>query len=368
MDNRVLRAGLAVAASVVAAPALADAPDTAGLLLQWTFDPLAIIAAFAIGWAYLRGLNRVYQRGTPYADWRPMAFFGGLGAMLLVMISPLNWVAQHMYWIDHVKIMFLRVVGPMFIFLSEPQHEVYMGTPKRLRREVIAPLLRNAQLAAITNRLTKPLVITPLFIAIFYLWQAPPLQDAAVNSGIVGYLMTLSLMLTGIAFFSVIFDRRDAPEGPRHGERVMMLIVTALSSILMGVTFTLKPMVIFSAYGVGPHMFGMTALDDEAAGGFLNWALVSMILLVCIMFVITNWNRAEVRRWAKLRSFDGSNSAALAVPETAEELWLLVGPMNKRLGWSLAIIPIVMMCMAIGTVMTVHYVPWGCVLHTGVCR
>ena len=368
MDYRVRRAGLACAAIMVSAPAFADAPDASGLLTQWTFDPLAILIAFAVGWAYLRGLNREYKRGTPYADWRPMAFFGGLGAMLFALISPLNFVAHHMYWISHVQIMQLRVVGPMFIFLSEPQHEVYLGTPKRLRREVIAPLLRNMRLAAVTNRLTKPLVITPLFIAIFYLWQAPPLQNAAVSNGIVGYLMTLSLTITGIAFFSVLFDRRDAPEGPRHGVRVIMLIVTALSSILMGVTFTLKPMVIFPAYGIDPHMFGMTALDDEAAGGFLNWALVSMILLVCIMFVITNWNRAEVRRWAKLRSFDGSNSAALAVPETAEELWLLVGPMNKRLGWSLAIIPIVMMCMAIGTVMTVHYVPWGCVLHTGVCR
>ncbi len=368
MDNRVLRAGVAFAASVVAAPALADAPGTAGLLTRWTFDPLAIVVAFAIGWAYLRGLNRKYQRGIPYADWRPMAFFGGLGAMLLVTISPLNWVAQHMYWVAHVKIMALRVVGPMFIFLSEPQHEVYMGMPKRLRREGIAPLLRNVRLAAVANWVTQPLVITPLFIAIFYLWQVPPLQDAAVNSGIVGYLMTLSLTITGIMFFSVVFDRRDAPEGPRHGVRVVMLIVTALSSIMMGATFTLKPMVIFTAYGLGLHMFDMTALDDEAAGGYLNWALVSMILLVCIMFVITNWNRAEVRRWTKLRSFDGSNSAALAVPETAEELWLLVGPMNRRLGWSLAIIPVVMMGMAIGMVMTVHYVPWGCVLHTGVCR
>ncbi len=371
MQARVWMGAGVLALIALAGPALAASaasPEVTRIAAAWRFDPFAIVVALALVVAYLRGLVWVYGRSAPYADWRPVAFLCGVGVMVLAMISPLAMLAEHMYWIEHVQVMLLRIVGPLVIFLAEPQRLIHVGVPKRLRRGVIAPLLRDPRLARVEAWARRPVLLTPVFVLVFYLWQTPLLQDAVIRHGVVRYAMLLSVTGLGLLFFSVIFDRRDAPEGPRHGVRVLMLIVTAFSSVLMGVAFTLKPKVMFAPLGMDIRMFGMTALDDEAAGGFLNWALVSMILLVCILFVFSYWNRAEERYWAEAQRRDGSNSRALMVPETAEELWLMVGPRNKRLGWGLAIIPVVMMSLAIATVVAVRYLPWNCLLYTNVCQ
>ncbi|MDE3122973.1 MAG: hypothetical protein KGK00_14460, partial [Paracoccaceae bacterium] len=56
----------------------------------------------------------------------------------------------------------------------------------------------------------------------------------------------------------------------------------------------------------------------------------------------------------RARNFTGKNSDFF-IPETAEELWMIVTPRNKRLGYSLAVIPVVMMALAIIVVTTIRY-------------
>jgi putative membrane protein len=352
---RPVRALILLPAVLAAAPAGA-APLGASLLTAWTPDPLTLVALGALGWAYLRGAARAYRRSRPPEDWRAMAFLGGLFVIFLAMVSPVAALASVSAFAHQVQDAALRVVAPLLIFLSRPQRVLFAGLPKGLRRGLFARAWRDRRLNAWANRLATPLVAAAVNVAVFWLWLLPPCQDAAVALPLVGFVARLSQLGAGCLFFGVLFDRRD-PDlgGTRYGPRIVMLIVSALVLVVTGVVLTMKPVAIWAAYPPGPRLLGFDAVDDEATAGFVNWAWVSLIYLLTIILVFFRWNAAEVRAHIRAMAPGPSLSNLPLIPETAEELWLLVTPKNRRVALSLAIIPAVMMVLVIALVVTIHY-------------
>lgn len=338
-----------------AGPASA-APPGAAILLQWTPDPVSTLALGTLAWAYLRGTARAFRRSAAPAEWRPMAFLGGLFLIFLAMVSPFAALARESAFVHQLQGAALRVVAPLLIFLSRPQRLVYAGFPKSFRRGAYARLRRARGLERGAQLLSTPLVAAALTIATFLVWLLPAWQDAAVSQPFAGFAERASQLAVGCLFFAALFDNRD-PDlgGTRYGPRILMLVVTALVMVVFGVALTMKSFPLWSAYPPAPRILGLSAVDDEATGGFVCWAWVSLIYLLTIVLVFLRWNAAELRAYARAQLFGGSNSAALRLPETAEELWLFVTPRNRRLGLSLAVIPVVMMSLAIALVVTLHH-------------
>lgn len=338
-----------------AAPVSATPISPAGVLLHWTPEPVAVLGLVWLAWVYLRGLNRAYARDLPVADWRPVAFLMGLFLIFVALTSPLAWLSGRLFWLHQLQLMLLRVVAPLLIFLSVPQRLLFTGLPKPVRRGVFATLWRLVRARPGLRRLAHPLAVGAIFIGVLAVNLLPAVQEPTARWWGLRYLMGVVFLGAGLLFFRTLFDRRDPEDGgPRYGHRVLMLVLTSLTQVVLGAILTLKEVVIYPAFGPSPRLFGMTAMDDEAAGGFLNWAAVSMILLLVVFAVFTAWNASEVRAYNRARNFTGKNSDFL-IPETAEELWMIVTPRNKRLGYSLAVIPVVMMTLAIVVVVTIRY-------------
>ena len=354
MAHRRFAASVMLVAALAASPALAD--PGAGLLLRWTPDPVALAALLALGWAYGRGAARQYGRAAELADWKPALFYLGLFAIFLAMLTTLAALARDSAFMHQVQGALLRVVAPLFLLCGHPQRLLYTGMPKPFRRGAFARLWRDGRLNRVAALLATPLVAGVLNIAVFLFWLLPATQDAAVRLPLVGFAERVSLLAVGALYFGVLFDARD-PDlgGTRYGPRMLMLVSTALVMVVMGVAMTAKPILFYSAYPPGPRFPGFAPLDDEATAGFVIWAWVSLVYLASIIFVFVRWNAAELRAYARARNFRGSNAAALLLPETAEELWLLVTPKNRRVALGLAFVPFIMMGSAIGLVVTLHY-------------
>lgn len=349
---------LAASACLIAAAALpaGAAPLGREVLFDWTPDPLAIVAVIGLGWVYARGLMRAYGRSDPPSDGRVIAFYFGLLLVLAAMVSPLVAVARQSAFAHQVLDAALRVGAPLAIFAARPQRLIFAGLPKRVRRGAFAQLWRDPAANWLGEGLAAPLMAAAVNIAVFWFWLLPWTQDAAVTVPAVGWIARLSQLGAGCLFFGVLFDNRD-PDlgGTAYGPRVLMLIASALVVLVTGVALTLKPFELYAAYPAGPRLLGFGAVDDEATAGFVNWAWVSLIYLTTIILVFFRWNAAEQRAYARAQAPNRSNSAALRLPETAEELWLLVTPKNRRVGLGLAIVPAVMMGLVIALVVTLRY-------------
>jgi putative membrane protein len=146
-----------------------------------------------------------------------------------------------------------------------------------------------------------------------------------------------------------MFDRRDSPAGIPHQVRLLMLIGTIVSNILIGSLTTLKEIVLYTAYDDIGRLFAMSPLADESTGGYTMWVPASMMCLVALLIVIHGWGKQETRRFARSRGWSASNSAALDNPQTAEELLIKVREPNRSAAITLAATSATMFVISLST-------------------
>jgi len=315
----------------------------------WGFDPLiwALTAIAAALW--FRGLW--IRRRTPIGLWRAMAFPAGLAAVFVALQSPVDAVASHLYRMHQIQHGLLRMIGPLLMLAAVPHATISAGVPRRMRKGLVSWAAGSNVLRATGRLLTRPVTATALFILVAWFWQIPPMHNASVLNEALHYVMHVTMLVGGILFFWVLLDPRDAPKGAPHGRRAVMLAVAFLAQIVLGALMTMKPMVLYPAYDILGRMPGIAPLTDEIAGGFIQWAPSCMMFLPALFLVVYHWNGLEERRWARMSR---SNSAALAMPQTAEEMWMAVRAKNARLGLSLAMIPVALILAVYGVIETIE--------------
>jgi len=347
-------AAAGAASGVLLMPTLAFAHVSGGfddehLWRNWSFDPFLVgLTVFSI-WLFLRGARkRAAVRAV--SGWRHLLFISGAGLVLLGLQSPIDAMAEHLFWMHQIQHMILRVAGPMLIMYSAPAGVVISGMPRWMRERLMAPIIRARMSRNLGRMLFGPLQATVLFVLALYVWEIPLLHNAALLDPVLHYVMHVTMLLSGLIFFGVIFDHRDPPKSAAFGARQMMLASAIVLEILIGAFTTLKPMVLYPAYDIQGRLFDMAPMADEAAGGFLMWSPPSMMFLIAVMLVIHLWNASEVRYWNRAARQGRSNSAMLLTPQTAEELWIMVRPKNRRLALGLFLVPLLMLALSFGVV------------------
>ncbi|HET7315909.1 MAG TPA: cytochrome c oxidase assembly protein [Sphingomicrobium sp.] len=285
-----------VAAVALVAPAAAEAHGEeihAGepIMAMWQFEP-EIVAGLVIAAAlYIAGI----RRGASGKWWRNALFFAGLAALGLALLSPIEPLADHVFAIHQIEHMLLRTIGPMLILLSQPQATLMRGMPNWLRRDVVAPAVGSSAVRRTFGFFSRPAVATLLFVGISWFWMIPHWHDIAILNEPIHYSWHVTLLLSGLFFFSTIFDPRPAPVGPRLGIRLMMFWCAAMGNILLGAFLTFKSVPIYHAYDIMGRMFGFDAATDEQIGGLTMWVPGCMMFAISAILILHRWGTDEQR-------------------------------------------------------------------------
>lgn len=287
--------------------------------------PLALLAV-----DYVLGMARRHA-ASPAPWWRHVLFFSGLIAIFLALQSPLDPIAEHLFFVHQIQHLLLRMIGPMLLALSWPESRLIAGLPGPARRRLLAPVASHVAMRRTLRFLGHPAVATTLFVAALYVWEIPRFHDAALLDEPLHYLMHVTMLLAGLVFWWRVFDRRGpragteigeadgggrAPQGLRYGVRGMMLWFAILSNILLGAYTTLKTTVLYAAYGAQDRLFGYPPLEDEQIGGVIIWIPSSMMCLIALLVVVHLWGLHETQAHERLTARPDSNSAALLLPTT----------------------------------------------------
>jgi putative membrane protein len=298
---------------------------------RWEFEPDIVVMTLLACLIYAAGIMRRPATGDRLRQWRHGAFFAGVAAVFLSLESPIDGMADHLFWMHQIQHMLLRMIGPMLIALSAPQAMLISGLPSALRRGALAPFAGSGMLRRIFSFLTNATVVTVLFIAALYVWQYPPYHDAAILNDDIHYTMHVTMLAAGLLFWWRVFDMRPPPMGLSYGTRLMMLWIVILSQIGLGAYTTLKSEVLYAAYDVAGRLFEIKPLADELIGGFIIWVPSSMMCLLAAILVIHLWGVQETRIDEQRLASSASNSAALRYPTTGAELVAQARPKNRML-------------------------------------
>ncbi|PHR62814.1 MAG: hypothetical protein COA47_01785 [Robiginitomaculum sp.] len=322
--------------------------------LHWNLTPEMMVTSVLVLIVYWRGMARRRHVLNPPSVWRHVSFFAGIAVVFLALQSPIDPIAERLFSVHQIQHLLLRMLGPMLITLSWPQGVLIAGLPVSIRRQVLAPTVSNGVLQSVFQFLSRAPVAFVVFLTSLYFWQIPIIHNAAILNGALHYVMHITMLAAGLLFFYLMFDRRGSPAGIPYPVRILMLIGAAISNTLIGSITTLKTVVVYTAYDIDGRLFGLTPLADESIGGYVMWMPASMMCLIAILLVLHAGGKQEERHYARSTEWTASNSAALAYPETAEELRIKVKTVNRSMGLTLAMVSASMFILALSTVIAIH--------------
>lgn len=274
----------------------------------WQYSPEIVLGLFFAGWIYGRGI----ARGATSEVWRHIAFYGGLAALALALLSPIEPLADHVFAIHQIEHMLLRTVGPLLLLLSAPQAALMRGLPDWLRRPVVQPMVASPGVRGVFGFLSRPPVATFLFLFVTYFWMWPSWHDIAILNEPIHYMWHVSLLLSGLLFFSVLLDPRPAPAGPGIGARLVMFWLAAMGNILLGAFLSFKSGQLYHAYdAVG--RFWLSPASDEQIGGLTMWIPGTMMFAMAALVVLYRWGKDEGRSDERRQRLGTSEAHAAAL-------------------------------------------------------
>ena len=260
---------------------------------NWSFDPVAILMIITVV-AHEIGLARLAQRSRAASQrrrrLRSLAFYGGLGALALAIMSPLDYWSGSYFFVHMIDHLLLAFFAPILIVVGAPWVPLQFCLPVAGRRALGRFLyLSNAAagLRALGRALRSPLFAVGFFNVVMVLWHVPSVYDFSETHQLVHiWLMHTSYVVAGILFWLQILPSH--PMRPSQGPiwQAGAILVTNVVMTIMAMSMSI--LTSSSWYTVYAHVPGVTMspFTDQQIGAAILWVCGDFWALPMLYVVI----------------------------------------------------------------------------------
>ncbi|HKJ71604.1 MAG TPA: cytochrome c oxidase assembly protein [Gammaproteobacteria bacterium] len=270
--------------------------DAIHYLLPYQASPTLIALTAVAAVLFGRGQLAARRAGEPAGLWRGLSFWLGLAVTYAVLQTPIDYLAQHMFWVHRAQHLVLHHIGPILMVLAVPHEVMARGLPAGPRERWLRPLWHHPLVHGPYRVLQNPLVASVLFAGIIYLWLYPPIHFAAMLSVTYYNAMNWSVLFEGLLFWWLILDPRSpANGGLSYGVRMLMLWGVMPPQILIGAYIGLNGDILFDVYNICGRVWDVSPLVDQQIGGLLTWIPASMMSALTALIVLRMWLRESER-------------------------------------------------------------------------
>ena len=227
-----------------ALPYCGAAPDPAGWLTQWNFDPLLLAAL---------GVTALLWQRQPRDRTADLAASASFALMLLLFVSPLCALGSA-------------------LFTARVVHHILLAT-------LLAPLLVLAlglRRRPLPGSLAHHVAIQAL---VFWAWHAPPLYAAAMSNDFIFWLMQLTITGSAVGFWGAVL-RAEAPAA------VGGLLATMVQMGLLGALITFAGRPLYAPHWETTAAWGLSPLADQQIAGLVMWAPAAAIYLLAALAIL----------------------------------------------------------------------------------
>ncbi len=267
-------------------PGLATASTDA---VSWSWRPeillpLAVLAVlYGVGWWRLRSRS---CSGAP--TWRLVSCFSGIGAVGAALLSPVNQLAEDLFFVHMVQhLLLIKLAAPAFL-LANPLPVVLWGLPAGLRIRAGRLLARGTPLRAAWQVLTwMPLAWVTYALAL-WLWHLPIAYDAALNHRLLHDAEHLAFFWAALLFWwPVIAPAPHFRRPVHHGVRIVYLVLAAFQEAVLGLLLTVVPWVLYATYALAPRVLALTVQQDQTWGGIVMWGAGGAIDMLVVLVLLS---------------------------------------------------------------------------------
>jgi putative copper resistance protein D len=296
-------------AATLAHGATAPAPRFPDVLAAWSFDPLAVALIAVAAGAYIVAVRRVNAAHPTnrHPRLRTWCWFGGLAAIGLALLSPIEAYEGSLFSVHMVQHMLLQLVAAPLLLA---------GGPITLALRASTPPVRHRLLAILQSRIVHaisfPLVAWLLFAAANWGWHFSTLYNDALENAALHYLQHATLLATALLFWWPVIGVDPSPWRLPYPVRLLYLFLALPQSSFLGIAIMEAPGVLFPHYLTNVRDWGLSPLEDQQLGGIIMWTVGDLAFLIGMGIVVGLWVRQEDRRTARQdRRTEADQAAAI---------------------------------------------------------
>ena len=284
-------------AAVLAHGVEAPPPTFPGVLGEWSFDPLAIGGLLLVGGLYLWAVRRVdtAHPANPHPGWRTWLFVGGLAAIGVALLSPIEAFEGVLFSVHMVQHMLLQLVAAPLLLA---------GAPITLLLRVATPVWRGRILAVLHSPVVKaisfPVVAWVFFAATNWGWHFSTLYDDALENQALHYLQHAHFLVAALLFWWPALGVDPSPWRLPHPLRLFYLFLAMPQQSFLGVSLLQTATVLYPHYVTNIRDWGPSPLEDQHIGGMIMWVFGDIAFLTGMAIVVVLWMRHEERRTARI--------------------------------------------------------------------
>jgi putative copper resistance protein D len=306
---------LSVPAAALAHGEAAPAPGWPGVLLEWSLDPLAVAGIALVAVAYVAAVRRIATAhlANPHPAHRSWLFAGGLAAIGVALLSPVEAYEGQLFSVHMVQHMLLELVAAPLLLA---------GAPITLVLRVASPGWRRRLLSVLHSRVVRalafPVVAWVLFAAVNWGWHFSVLYDQALENQLLHYVQHATFLGAALLFWWPVIGADPSPWRLPHPVRLLYLFLAMPQNSFLGVAIMSASSVLYPHYVTNVRGWGPTPLEDQQLGGVVMWVGGDLIFLAAMAIVVVTWMRHEERRTVRLDARLAAERAARAeVPRVA---------------------------------------------------
>ena len=286
--------------------------DSEAWWASWTADPIALAGVTTAGLLYYLGMRRsTGSRRRLHPWWRPLLFYTGLATVLLALTSPLDAQADELFFMHMVQHLLLLVVAPPLVLLSAPMIPMLRGTPRSIRRGLVAPLARSFPVRRGLRLVTLPLVAWSIYVVTLLGWHVSAPYDWAVENEAVHTLEHLTFAAAAFLFWWNVIDPIPLRPNLPYMARLPYIFVTTVPNFTLGAFLAFSDAAWYTFYKERPLRWGLSPLEDQQLGGVIMWVPGSLVLLAAlgVVFALTLVREEQRQRLIEARARLGPGRA-----------------------------------------------------------
>ena len=256
--------------------------------LAWNLRPEVVLPLLVAAGLYAVGWWRLSRRAsTPIARTRIGFALGGLLAIALALVSPLDGHADRLFVAHMVQHMLLITVAAPALLLADPFPIVVWALPGSARVRARRWLTRTSLFGRVWGGVTAMRVTWIAYALVLWGWHIPVAYDAALSDRLVHDVEHVTFFIGAMLFWWPVIHpaprfRRPAP----HALRIVYLVLASFQTAALGLLLTLAPVVLYRPYAVAVHPEALGALDDQVWGGTVMWGLGGLIDMIAVMVLL----------------------------------------------------------------------------------
>lgn len=265
------------------------------LFTLWNFDLIwTLFCAFGI-FFYLAGVWRLKRRGDSWPVLRTLLWISGLVVLFYITNGGVNLYEKYLFSTHMLAHMTLGMIVPVLLVPGAP---ITLALRTIRKRDDGSRGAREWILLATHSKyfdvLSRPLVAAVIFVVSLWVFYYSPLFRWATVDHLGHQWMILHFLLSGYLFVQSLIGVDPSPHKAAYPLRLLVLLGTMAFHAFFGLSLMTGTGLLLADW-YGAMGWGLSAIDDQQAGGGIAWSVGEIPTVALAIAVAIMWSRSDER-------------------------------------------------------------------------